>query len=88
MRIRVIQTARPSCIDGIRLDGFEVGREYEVGNTVAALFLAEGWAEPVPLPDLAMLILEPRMQCTDDPPNLIRERVHRFLRSVDPATHV
>lgn len=38
-----------SGIDGIRLDSFQLGHEYEVGNSVGALFLAEGWAEPVPL---------------------------------------
>jgi hypothetical protein len=36
-------------IDGIRLDGFQLGGEYEVGNNIGALFLAEGWAEPVAL---------------------------------------
>jgi hypothetical protein len=36
-------------IDGLRLTGFSEGQEYEVGNTVAMLFLAEGWAEPIPL---------------------------------------
>jgi hypothetical protein len=36
-------------VDGIRLDYFEVGAEYQVGNTIAALLLAEGWAEPLPL---------------------------------------
>jgi hypothetical protein len=38
-----------SGIDGIRLDSFQLGHEYEVGNSVGALFLAEGWAQPVPL---------------------------------------
>jgi hypothetical protein len=36
-------------LDGIRLDYFQIGVEYEVGTNTAALFLAEGWAEPVPL---------------------------------------
>jgi hypothetical protein len=38
-------------IDGLAVDGFEPGREYEMGNELAALFLAEGWAVPVPLDD-------------------------------------
>jgi hypothetical protein len=38
-----------SGIDGIRLDCFEVGKDYEVGNSIGALFLAEGWAELVVL---------------------------------------
>lgn len=34
-------------INGIRLDVFEVGYEYEVGNLLGAVMLAERWAEPV-----------------------------------------
>jgi hypothetical protein len=34
-------------IDGIRLAHFQPGHEYEVGNLVGALLLAEGWGEPV-----------------------------------------
>ena len=34
-------------IDGIRLGHFLPGHEYEVGNLVGALLLAERWAEPV-----------------------------------------
>jgi hypothetical protein len=34
-------------VDGIAVDAFEVGREYEVGPSLGALFLAERWAEPV-----------------------------------------
>jgi hypothetical protein len=49
MRIKIVQQPPIVEIDGIRLDSFEVGLEYEVGNTVAAVFLAEGWAEPTPL---------------------------------------
>jgi hypothetical protein len=49
LRIRIVQTPPVSGIDGIRLDSFQLGQEYEVGNSVGALFLAEGWAEPVPL---------------------------------------
>jgi hypothetical protein len=55
MRIRIVQ--RPHCdsIDGIRLDRFEVGYQYEVGNSLAALMLAEGWAEPVQLDEPALI---------------------------------
>jgi len=49
MRIKIVQQPPTAEIDGIRLDCFEVGVEYEVGNTVAALLLVERWAEPVPL---------------------------------------
>jgi hypothetical protein len=49
IRIKIVQEPSIAGIDGIRLDRFELGKEYEVGNTIAALFLAEGWAETVPL---------------------------------------
>src|SRR3954453_7746435 len=47
MRIRVIRKPSVPSIDGIRLDLFEPGYEYDVGTTLAMLALAEGWAEPV-----------------------------------------
>jgi hypothetical protein len=49
MRIEVIQSPPVPSIDGIRLDRFEPGKQYEVGNSIGAVFLAEGWAIPVPL---------------------------------------
>src|SRR5262245_56654565 len=56
MRIRIVQ--RPPCdrIDGRRLDRFEPGYQYDVGNSVGALMLAEGWAEPVQLDEPALLV--------------------------------
>ena len=56
MRIRVIQQPREKCIDGIQLDRFRPGLQYEVGTVLAALFLAEGWAEPVDSIEPAVLI--------------------------------
>ena len=47
MRLRVVHNPTIASIDGIRLDVFEVGHEYEVGNLLGAVMLAEGWAEPV-----------------------------------------
>jgi hypothetical protein len=49
MRIRIVRIPPVAGVDGIRLDCFAVGAEYEVGNSIGALFLAEGWAEPIPL---------------------------------------
>jgi hypothetical protein len=49
MRIRILQRPPIPSVDGIRVDCFVVGAEYEVGNSIGALFLAEGWAEPLPL---------------------------------------
>ena len=56
MRIRIIQRPHSDSIDGIRLDHFELGYQYEVGNSLGALMLAEGWAEPVQLDEPALLI--------------------------------
>jgi hypothetical protein len=47
MRIRMLRRPREMCIDGVRLDRFETGFEYELGPTLGALFCAEGWAEPL-----------------------------------------
>jgi hypothetical protein len=49
MRIRIVQLPPIADIDGVRLDCFDAGQEYDVGNTVGAFLLSEGWAEPVPL---------------------------------------
>ena len=46
MRIRLVQKPPPDCIDGVDTDRFEVGSEYDVGNTIGAVFLAEKWAVP------------------------------------------
>ena len=47
MRIRIVQKPAVEFIDGVRLDQFRPGHEYEVGSLMAGVFLAEGWAEPV-----------------------------------------
>ena len=47
MRIRIVRTLPIRDVDGIALDAFEVGMEYDVGTRMGALLLAEGWAEPV-----------------------------------------
>jgi hypothetical protein len=47
MRILVIQRPTMNCIDGMRLDRFMPGHQYEVGASLAAIFIAEQWAEPV-----------------------------------------
>ena len=52
MRIRVVQKPGSTSIDGIRLQDYESGHSYEVGTTVGALMLAEGWAVPDDAPGL------------------------------------
>jgi hypothetical protein len=74
MRIRLVHKPLIEGIDGIDLRRFQVGTQYEVGNSVGALLLAEGWAEPVPSDEPAILI--PLADADADiavPSNLIRE---------------
>ena len=74
MRIKIVRMPTQSQVDGIRLDGFHPGSSYEVGTTVAALFLAEGWAVPAeqdkPALPMSRAELESEMI---EPPNLTRE---------------
>ena len=49
MRIRIVHQPRSGDVDGVDLRQFHVGREYDLGSTLASVLLAEGWAEPVPL---------------------------------------
>ncbi len=46
MRIQVIQKPTSDEVEGVRLDVFEPGVQYEVGNRLGALMLAERWAQP------------------------------------------
>ncbi len=78
MRIRVVQTPDQPCIDGIRLDHFVVGQQYDVGHLLASYFLAEGWAEPVDDPSPALVVpLDEFVVAGDtrDLPNVRREQV-------------
>ena len=78
MRIRVIQKPSETCIDGIQLDRFEPGFEYDLGHSLSAVFLAEGWGEPVVPEAPAVVPSTPSQPAhpvpqTSSPPNLIRE---------------
>jgi len=76
MRIRVIRKPKLARVDGIRLDHFLPGLLYEVGNTLGAYMLAEGWAEPVGSDEPAMLVPMSEFDPDSDsamPPNLRRE---------------
>jgi hypothetical protein len=88
IRIRIIRLPPIASIDGIRLDCYEVGCEYEVGNCVGALLLAEEWAEPVPLdapkPPTPFTVDDPfdshRLYGdANQPVNLIRENSPPYL---------
>jgi hypothetical protein len=51
IRIRIVQIPAIHDVDGVALDRFHVGVEYDLSTSLASLFLAEGWARPVPLDD-------------------------------------
>ncbi|MBI4475876.1 MAG: hypothetical protein HY654_01815 [Acidobacteria bacterium] len=46
MKVRITHQLSGS-IDGIQLDHFKMGNVYDLGPTLASVFLAEQWAEPV-----------------------------------------
>ena len=92
MRIRVLQHPTQTSIDGIRLDCFQPGCQYEVGTLLGALMLAEQWAEPVALDDALLVPFSDTDPDThqparekDAPPNLVREHYPRYL-DAEPAT--
>jgi hypothetical protein len=74
VRILVIREPTTDCIDGIHLRLFRPGIRYEVGQTLGALFVAEGWAEPVAADEPAGVIppvgFEPDARTQS---NLVRE---------------
>jgi hypothetical protein len=55
MRIKVVRRPSRPSIDGLQLDRFERGCHYDVGTSLGALMLAEGWAEPA-VDDPALVI--------------------------------
>ncbi len=75
MRIRIVQKPPIDDVDGIRLDVFQTGFQYEVGHQLGALLLAERWAEPVVSGERALFV--PAQQFSADaaarPNNLTRE---------------
>jgi hypothetical protein len=85
MRIRVVRRPTKTSIDGLRLDHFEPGWQYDVGNVLGALMLAERWAEPVPLDEPALVPFsetDPYLQPSRDKdtlPNVVREHYPPFL---------
>jgi hypothetical protein len=82
MRIRVVKAPPVDEVDGIRLDQFRPVGEYRLANSLAALFLAEGWGEPVgdDEPEMTM----PPLEATAQPPNLVRERVPPYYDTSPP----
>jgi|SRR5215471_11194375 len=84
MRIRIIRSLPVRGIDGVRLKGFVVGQQYEVGNSLGAMLVRRHWAEPID--DLGPALVIPFTEMKNfrkeadarnkaaDPRNLIRER--------------
>jgi hypothetical protein len=86
MRIEVVQRPPVSSIDGIRVDRLAPGNQYEVGNSIGAVFLAEGWAIPVPLDSPVDTVpfdendpYDPRPLSSADPSNLTRDSNPPYL---------
>jgi hypothetical protein len=81
MRIKILRTPPIETVDGMDLKRFMAGHQYDVGNQLGSLFLAEGWAEPVPDEEPALVIpFSEAAQFLDriagrnpSPPNLVRE---------------
>jgi hypothetical protein len=89
MRVQIVHKPTVSSIDGVRVDYFEVGLQYELGNSLAAVMLAEGWAFPVALDEVVPTMFtdadpftEPPYRDRDSPPNLSREHYPPYLDSV------
>jgi hypothetical protein len=76
MRIKIIHQPQESCIDGMQLDRFVPGFEYEVGSTLGAYLLAMGWAEPPASDELATPTSVTDMQ-DDEAENLKPSNLHR-----------
>jgi hypothetical protein len=74
MRIKIVRTPTQSSVDGIRVDGFHRGSSYDVGTTLASLFLAEGWAVPAEPDEAALPMGMAELESEEiEPPNLIRD---------------
>ena len=81
MRIKILRPPTVRDVDGIRLDVFRPGVQYEMGNSLGALFLAEGWGEPIASDEPAVLI--PLSEFTVD-----TERAPaRLIRQTCPPSH-
>ena len=91
LRIRILQKPPTSSIDGIRLDRFEPGFMYEVGNAIGAVMLAERWAEPLTDDEPALLVPLSQAEAFSDcvaelaPSNLVREVVPPYFDHLNAA---
>ena len=56
MRIRILHRPALDIIDGIRLDRFEPGQQYEVGSALGAHLVVEGCASLIRSEEPALLV--------------------------------
>jgi len=75
VRIRIIQAPTRESIDGIRLDRFLWGFQYDVSAVLGSYLMAEGWAELTTgaEPALVTPLSEFEPDSHSGPPNLSRE---------------
>jgi hypothetical protein len=90
MRIRLLHRPPARSIDGLHLQRFEPGSLYDVGATLGALMLAEGWAEPVTSETPALLVPLDQGGIVErlphrEPHNLVRERLPHYFDHLDIA---
>ena len=88
MRIRILRKPTVAYIDGVRLDQFRLGAEYQLGHLLAGVFLAEGWAEPVDDDPGAAEVDASRQPAADvatTPPNLTRDFFPPYYDGSQPA---
>src|SRR4051794_5299007 len=82
MRIKIVRTPTQSSVDGIRVDRFHRGSSYDLGTTLASLFLAEGWAVPAEQDEAALPMAMAELESkTIEPPNLIRDLFPPYYES-------
>ena len=96
IRVQIARKLPVDSIDGVHVGGFEPGRIYEIGTTIAAVMLAEGWAIPVPLdeavPPTPFSEADPcsaaPFRDADAPPNLTREHYPPYLDQRSHASSI
>jgi len=96
IRVRISRVPHVDRIDGIHVGGFEVGKVYDLGTSTAAVLLAEGWAEPVPLEEPARPqpfsehdgFAPSGYHDADAPRNLTREHYPPYLDERSEATAI
>jgi hypothetical protein len=85
MRIRMLRRPRETCIDGVRLDHYQPGMQYELGSSLAALFVAEGWGEPLLFDESPRTPPALKRTSAHQASNLMCEKYPPYVDSLDVA---